>query len=378
MLSFDISDRTIRVISGVEKNGKIKISSSATIPLEEGLIENGQIRDLMSVASKIGGSLKVNKMHDKVAVVSISSNSIVFKEMSVPKAKGAQFKTMVQNQLIQSINVMEEQCVSYIVIGDDAPVAGKEKTTKVLATSCPRSIVENYRKVFALIGITLKDVSVNFNSINKLIMADFSLKTMMPFLLVQIDPTFININIYEKGVLTFSRFATISPDNYDDREDYVFQAVNENVFRVLQFQRLRSTEVVGNVLFYGDTSLFIRLTNEMEKLGVKASLLRVNNTISGYERLEFSLFATAIGALYKNNKETDSTNLLQVDVGTTKQVDVSTSSLAVRMVLVFLLSAGLVVGGFFGIKYINDKVQSDIDDVNSYINSKKVKDDLSK
>ncbi len=33
MLSFDITDRNIRIVKGVEGNGKIKISSAATLNL---------------------------------------------------------------------------------------------------------------------------------------------------------------------------------------------------------------------------------------------------------------------------------------------------------------------------------------------------------
>lgn len=46
MLSFDITDRNIRVVKGVESNGKIKISSAATLNIEEGLIVNGHVKDV--------------------------------------------------------------------------------------------------------------------------------------------------------------------------------------------------------------------------------------------------------------------------------------------------------------------------------------------
>ena len=46
MLSFDITDRNIRVVKGTEASGKIKISSAATINVEEGLIVNGHVRDV--------------------------------------------------------------------------------------------------------------------------------------------------------------------------------------------------------------------------------------------------------------------------------------------------------------------------------------------
>lgn len=62
MLSFDITDRNIRVVKGVESNGKIKISSAATLNIEEGLIVNGHVKDVPNVATLYNCILKKNKM----------------------------------------------------------------------------------------------------------------------------------------------------------------------------------------------------------------------------------------------------------------------------------------------------------------------------
>ena len=74
MLSFDITDRNIRVVKGVENGGKIKISSAATVNVEENLIVNGHVKDVPAVATLINNVLKMHKMPDKEAIVSISSN----------------------------------------------------------------------------------------------------------------------------------------------------------------------------------------------------------------------------------------------------------------------------------------------------------------
>ena len=58
MLSFDITDRNIRIVKGVEGNGKIKISSAATLNLEEEVIVNGHVKDVPRVATLINGILK--------------------------------------------------------------------------------------------------------------------------------------------------------------------------------------------------------------------------------------------------------------------------------------------------------------------------------
>ena len=99
MLSFDITDRHVRIIRGTEAHGKIKVADASTIDIGEGLIVNGHIKDIPKMATIINDELKNKRMADKEAVISISSNLIIFKEIHIPKAKGAQLLTMVQNQM---------------------------------------------------------------------------------------------------------------------------------------------------------------------------------------------------------------------------------------------------------------------------------------
>ncbi|MEG0615241.1 MAG: pilus assembly protein PilM [Oscillospiraceae bacterium] len=368
MLSFDITDRNIRIIRGTEIGGKIKIQSSNSI-------ENGYIKDIPQMATIINNGLKERKMNDKDAVVSISSNLVMFKELHVPKAKPAQFKTMVQNQMQQSMAVTTEHCIAYTVVGEIEEEGSQE--LKVLATSCPRDVVDCYKKVFSMLGIALKSVSVSCNCISRVVLADPKVKDRMPLLLVQIDPNFINMNIYENGHLSFSRFASISVDDYDDKTDYMFQAVNENIFRMFQFQRTRSQQTIKNVVFYGDTAEFIRLTNALEQMDVSAQLLKIPPQLSGYENLEFSLYANAIGAMYKRQKDVESTNLLTVDTGTMNQMQVSGSSVAIQIGLTAAISLGVVLAGWGGCKFIASQIKNDIEEIDSYIASEEVINQLS-
>ena len=84
MLSFDITDRHIRIVRGIENRGRIKIYDASTIEVSEGLIVNGHIKDIPKVATLINEELKAKKMSDKDAVVSISSNLVIFKELHIP------------------------------------------------------------------------------------------------------------------------------------------------------------------------------------------------------------------------------------------------------------------------------------------------------
>ncbi|MBQ8727867.1 MAG: pilus assembly protein PilM [Oscillospiraceae bacterium] len=344
MLSFDITDRNIRVIKGTESGGgKIKIQSSTDIKIEEGLISNGYIKDIAQMATIINSGLKQRNIKDKDAVISISSNLIVFRELYIPKDKATKLKTAVQLEMQRNVTVNDEQSIAYTVIGD---VEKDGKTmTKVLANAVPKNVVECYRRVFSMLNIQLKSVSVSCNCISRVLLSDGNVSSKMPLFLVQIDPNFININVFEHGQLSFSRFASISPDDYDDKSDYVFQAVTENLYRMFQFQRSRSGENVSDVVFYGDTSEFIRLTNSLEQMDVKASLLKVPPMLSGYENLEFSLYANAIGAMYHRPKEDETSNLLTTDATMGQAADGGTKSAKAQKKDV---TAGQVLGTLFG------------------------------
>ena len=354
MLSFDITDRNIRIVKGVEGNGKIKISSAATLNLEEEVIVNGHVKDVPRVATLINGILKKSKMADKEAIVSISSNLTIFKELTIQKTKSSEFSKAVKQQMQSTLNIDDTYCVSYVIVGEAE--GESNDMVKVLATACPNEIVNCYREVFKMLGIALKSVMIGCNCITKVLLADTKIKAKMPLLAVQIDNNFISLNLYEHGQLSFTRFASIDASDYGNSEDYVFEAVNENIYRMLQFHRTRNTgETIENVIFYGDTHEYVRLTDELEKLELNTSLINVPPQIHGHENLEFSLYANAIGAMFKRNKETEKINLLEIDGGVVAKAKAASGGNYTAAMLAVVAGTAIIVGGIWGGLAIHDK-----------------------
>jgi type IV pilus assembly protein PilM len=362
MLSFDITDRNIKIIKGSESNGKVRISSAATLNLEEEVIVNGHVRDVPRLATLINQVLRTNKMPDKEAIVSISSNMTIFKELHIQKTEKQQdFMKMVRAEMAAALGIDDSYSVSYIVVGDSEQTQG---ALKVLATACPYEVVDCYKRVFNMLQISLRSVMIGCNCITKVLLADTKVKSKMPLLAVQIDNNFISLNLYENGQLSFSRFASISAEDYDDSEDYVFEAVNENIFRMLQFQKSKSgSEPIENVVFYGDTHEYVRLTNELEKMGIRTSIINVPPQVHGYENLEFSSYANAIGAMFKRNKDTERINLLETDTVNNNKIKSDSSYF---MLLGICAAASLLIcaGTWFFLKLKDDKVQDDIQLIN--------------
>lgn len=366
MLSFDITDRNIRIVRGKESGGKVKILTAVSIDIDEGLIVNGLVQNIPKIASVINIAANLKKSKDKEVVISISSGRIIYKELHIPKAGSTQLLSMIQNHIQYNMGVSENYSISYTIMGEFEEEGGT--ILKVFAVACPFEIVDGFRKLFNMLGMSLRSVMVSCNAVTRIIISDVKIRMLMPLLLVQIDPNFIVISIYENNNLVFSRYASISPDDYEDAGDYIYDAVNENIYRMLQFQKSRSGgEQIQNVVFYGDTSEYVRFTNALTRMEIKTSLISVPNCVSGYENFEFQAYANAVGAMFRRKKDIERINLIEAD-STIGRANAGT-------VFMFNLSAAAIACAaivFAAVLYLNVSINNynnDISAIQAEINS---------
>jgi type IV pilus assembly protein PilM len=126
--------------------------------------------------------------------------------------------------------------------------------------------------------------------------------------------------------MAFARYEPISQEDYES-EEYLTEAISENIFRMEQFNKARGGPGLDNVVLYGKIDDYIKLVDALDSLDVKASVLGVPAQITGFENFEFTVFANAIGALYRRNKQTERINLLEVDTATGKATGSSNGTL---------------------------------------------------
>lgn len=370
MLSFDITDKTIKIVKGTENGEKISITDAVTIDLTDDTKEIGRITDISEMAIKINEALKIKNMREKKAIVSISSNQTIFKELTIPKVKGSQFMKMVKSEMQAQLAIDDTYSISYVIVDelkendvkDKSKAKGKTNFVKILATACPYEIIDNCKMLFSKLSISLKSVMIGCNCISKIILSDMKLCMRMPLLAVQLDNNFLSINLYDDLKLAFSRFTDIDPGDYGYATDYISQAVGENIFRMLQFQKTRGTEQsIENVVFYGDLSNIDAIMESMEQMELNATVLNIPPQLRSSENIDFSSYANAIGALFKRNKETDKINLLETD--TRRKTSSGGEGASSVVMLVVLGGAMVAVAGSWFI--LNTKYNSLDDELSS-------------
>ena len=365
MLSIDITDRQIKLVRGTSQGSKIKIDEVDFREIEKGLVSNGYIADVPLVAAEIIDMINTRSIKEKDTIVSISSSSILYKELMLPKPKKLSNTAAIEAMIGSNMGISGDYNISYTIVGETVD-ENKNPLIKVLATACPQRLVDGYVKLFTHMGLSLKAVNISNNAISRLIQNTPKMSGYMPLLLVQIDKEFLNINLYEDNVLSFSRYFKIDPADYNNAEDYVNQAIYDNLFRMFQFfQSRKDMKPIKEMMFYGEIGDFIALTNTVSGFSVPCHILSAPTTIASRADFEFTVYANAIGALYKVNKELEHINLLDT---TAAKESKGLNTFFIGLGAAALISVLAVVGANVVIDVINNNIKSQITKVQADIN----------
>ncbi len=311
MLSIDITDRQIKLVIGVHSGNKIRVQDADTRELTLGMVSNGYITDVPMVAAELNDIIKTKGIKEKDAIVSITSSSIVYKELLLPKPRSLKNTIAIEAMIQSNMGVNNEYNISYTIAGE-VEDEEKNKMIKVIASACPQRLVDGYVRLFSHIGLTLRSVNISNNSVTRLIVNTPKMADRMPMLLIQIDKNFLNMNLYEDNQIVFSRFFNIDPADYDNAPDYVTRAVYDNLFRMIQFIKSRKgARPLKEIMFYGDIQNFIELSNAISSFNVPAYVLATPSTVITMTEIDFTKYANAIGAIYRRNKDLEHINLLE-------------------------------------------------------------------
>ena len=310
MLSIDMTDKQLRLVRGALNGNKIRVLEVETRNLAAGSISNGYVTDIPMVAGEINDIIAQNNIKDKEAIVCINSGSILYKDMVIPKPKKISNSAAIESMILTTMGITKEYNISYSIVGETKD-ENDQPALKILATACPQRMVDGYIRLFTQLGIKLHQINVSNNCITRLILNTPKLEASMPLMLVQIDNDFINLNLYEDNQLTLSRYVRVDPYDYNNDDDYINQAVYDNLFRTLQFTSQRKdAKPLKEIMFYGQVNDFISLSNAVSNFNVPSHILNIPNNIVTFCDFDFAEYANAIGAFFKVRKDLDHVNLL--------------------------------------------------------------------
>ena len=322
-ISIEFRADEIRVVEGRYNKKNIIVNKCFTIPVSEGLYEDGVIKDMEEFTHILQLGLSKNNISRGDVYCVINSSNIIIREIKIPKVNEKQIAAILNYQLDEFLPVDPDgYVVQYIplnIVEDD----GVEKQN-IMLVGVPKFMVETHFNLLQNVG--LKPIAMDYagNAISKLIrfndMINGVYSNDITIACVDLEQESTALNITGKGIMSLSRVVKeeISPTvsetpfmTFDESYDSDVAVVSglrgklasllDKIDMVFRYYNSRETDnSIELILIYGNHSY----TDGIEELmtsyfDIPCVRLTVLDKVKFFGDL--AVYANAIGSLIRAN-----------------------------------------------------------------------------
>lgn len=213
-VSIDIGAQTISIAQGTHSANKVIVKNTIKVNTPPLTIKDGELLNVELLSDVIKNALANNNITGSTVTVSISSTTIITRELVIPKTKKTQILKMIENEMFQSkSSTTTKYVVDYTVI--DLIVENNIQKYKVLAVAIPQHIVDGYVKLCERLGFRKEIIDIQFNAIYK----TFAIQSAVvakekPIIIASIGTNNGIFLIIEKGKIVFSKTISLNISKY--------------------------------------------------------------------------------------------------------------------------------------------------------------------
>jgi len=322
-ISIEFCSDEVRVVEGKYNRKNIVVNKCFTIPVPEGVYEDGVIKDMDVFFQLLQGELSLRNMSRCDVYGVINSSNIIIREIRIPKVDAKQIASILNYQLDEYFPVNPEEYVVQFIPLDVVNEEGVEKLN-VMLIGVPKYMVETHLNLLQNLG--LKPVVLDYagNAISKLISLGGSINGIygndVTIACVDLEQESTALNITDKGMMSMSRVVNVeinpavnedyseSFDYSDDQDAVVAAALKSDLASILNgidmvFRYYSSREAhkdIELVLIYGSYSNIEGIEDLMSSYLDKPCVrLNVLDKVKFYG--DIAKYANAIGALIRRD-----------------------------------------------------------------------------
>ncbi|MFA9422832.1 MAG: pilus assembly protein PilM [Sedimentibacter sp.] len=207
-ISMEFGADEVKVVEGRFNKKNIIVSKCFTIPVPDGLYEDGVIKDMEKFSYLLQKELSDKDVSHGEAYVVINSSSIIIREISIPKVEGKQIASILKYQLDEYFPVDPEGYVVQYIPLNVVEEEGVE-IQNVMLVGVPKFMVETHYNLLQNLG--LKPVALDYagNAISKLIRLNDSINGLydknITIACVGLEQKSTALNITNKSLISISR-----------------------------------------------------------------------------------------------------------------------------------------------------------------------------
>jgi type IV pilus assembly protein PilM len=322
-ISIEFCSDEVKVVEGRYNKKNIAVDKCFSIPVPQGLYEDGVIKDVDEFMHIMQKGLSERHVNRGEVYGVINSSNIIIREIRIPKVEQKQISAILNYQLDEYLPVDPEGYVVQYIPLELVEEDGVEKQN-IMLVGVPKYIVETHLNMLQNLGLKPVVLDYTGNAISKLIRFSDKINGIydnnITIACVDLGHESTGLNITDKGQMSISRVvkAEISPlvletsiePSYDDNDRDVavvsglktyLAVLLDGIDMVFRYHKSReAAKDIELVLIYGNYAdvdgIEELMTTYFDKPCVKLNVLdkvRFNGDLAKY--------ANAIGALIRVN-----------------------------------------------------------------------------
>lgn len=158
VIGFEVDSKEIRATEVSRSNGVYSIVACGSIPLGEGVIDEGFIRDEEAFNIALTDLMQSGGFKATDVVVGINNQNVIMRYATFPKVADDKLRNMVLLQAQEFIPIpVQEMEIDYVVAGSGVN-EDEQEVTNVLLVAARRSMIEQFINVLSASKLQVIDV----------------------------------------------------------------------------------------------------------------------------------------------------------------------------------------------------------------------------
>ena len=219
IIGCEITTNEIRAVELVKENGTHKILAMGYVPLEEGIVEEGFIRDADRFNDAITQLIASGNFQTTDVAIGVNNENLIMRYASFPKVEGDKLRNMVLLQAQEFIPIpIQEMEVDYVVAGettDDSDIV----QTNVMLVAARKQMLEGYINIFTASKLQIQEIDSSLLSCCRGINEICEGKR---YIVVNLTDDVLNFIVVQGDEIAMVRSITI-PDKMSDEVNAIFK-----------------------------------------------------------------------------------------------------------------------------------------------------------
>jgi len=221
LVAVDMGSHSIKLVQLAQlKQGAFELVSLGMMPLEEGSIVEGAIKDPGQVAEALASLVKAEKIQSNFVVASVSGEAVFIKKIKVPEMSEEELSEKIIEEAEQHIPFdINDVALDYQILGrvngntsqseeNKESSAGEEEDpamVEALLVAVQRDVIDERTDVLLEAGLKPAIIDLDVFALMNAARLNKDLTAMGATALIDLGDSFTHLNILQKGSIGYTR-----------------------------------------------------------------------------------------------------------------------------------------------------------------------------